>query len=28
MHGDGRVSRDLAQRLWPAWAEGRGPDAP
>jgi cytochrome b subunit of formate dehydrogenase len=28
MHGDGRVSRDLAERLWPAWAEGRGPDAP
>jgi cytochrome b subunit of formate dehydrogenase len=28
MHGDGRVSRELAERLWPGWAEHRGPDAP
>jgi cytochrome b subunit of formate dehydrogenase len=28
MHGDGRVSRDLAERLWPTWTERRGPDAP
>jgi cytochrome b subunit of formate dehydrogenase len=28
MHGDGRVSRDLAERLWPNWAERRGPYAP
>jgi cytochrome b subunit of formate dehydrogenase len=28
MHGDGRVSRDLAERLWPTWMERRGPDEP